>query len=166
MRNYGVLKAKVFNIKRDDDDKPHSELHVKVGKKEFRIAVNVRSSRGPEGQRLIEFLLDPDFSHPTLDAARLLPNGWNDLEDGQDDEASLDYVRSNLFRAEDMKPITHMAPGPNNDLFEYLEYVINRAMQDKSAVVYAFGERWGPKQGEDEIFKFKPSDGVHMIHMN
>lgn len=167
MKNYGVLKGKVVAFKRDADDEPHSELRVEVDDTSFRIAVNVRSSRGPEHKRLVEYLILHDLKHPVVDQARNLPTGWNDLTDGTQDGAAIDYIRSNMFRATDMKPIAHLTPGPNNDLFEHLEDLVQRAIDQNDAVLYAFGERWGPEQGkEDNFFHFVPGNGVHLIHMN
>jgi uncharacterized protein YukJ len=167
MKNYGVLKGKPIQYKRDSDADPHSEVFVKVGSENFRIAINVRSSRGPLKKRLIEYLIVRDIQHPILDRARELPAGWNDLKDGVKDGAAIDYIRSNIFRATDMKPVPDLAPGPNNDLFEFVEDLLERAIQDDGSVVYAFGERWGPEIGKpDEYFKFAPGNGVHLIHMN
>lgn len=167
MKNYGVLKGKAIQYKRDDDDSPHSELLMNVAGKSFRIAINVRSSRGPFHKRLIEYLIIHDIEHPSVDRARQLSTGWNDLKDGVKDDAAIDYIRSNIFRATDMKPITHFASGPNNDLFEHVEDLLQRAINDDSAVVYAFGERWGPEdEKKDAYFDFLPGNGVHLIHMN
>ena len=164
---YGVLKGKAVDFKRDDDDKPHSELLMDVAGEKYRIAINVRSSRGPQHKRLVEYFIKDDLQHPVVDRARALPSGWNDLTDGVSDEAAIDYIRSNLFRATDMKPIAHLIPGPNNDLFEFVETLVTRAIEDEEAVVYAFGERWGPEHGEeDAYFGFEPGNGVHLIHMN
>jgi uncharacterized protein YukJ len=167
MKNYGVLKGTALEYKRDDDQDPHSELMMDVAGVKYRIAINVRSSRGPVQKRLIEYLIVHDIKHPIVDRARELPNGWNDLKDGVKDESSIDYIRSNIFRATDMKPVTHLAPGPNNDLFEYVEDFLQRAITEKGAMVYAFGEKWGPEADkEDQYFKFLPGNGVHLIHMN
>lgn len=167
MKNYGVLKGKAVQYTRDDDDSPHSELLMDVKGVSFRIAVNVRSSRGPVHKRLVEYLIMHDIRHPVVDRARELPVGWNDLTDGVQDDAAIDYIRSNIFRATDMKPITHLAPGPNNDLFEHVEDLFQRAITDDDAIVYAFGERWGPESGKkDAYFGFVPGNGVHLIHMN
>jgi uncharacterized protein YukJ len=167
MKNYGVLKGKAVDYKRDSDDDPHSEVFIKVGSENFRIAINVRSSRGPVNNRLVEYIILQDVHHPIIDCARELPEGWNDLEDGIKDGAAIDYIRSNLFRATDMKPITHLAPGPNNDLFEHVEDLLQRAIDDEGVVVYAFGERWGPENRiKDAYFDFLPGNGVHLIHMN
>jgi uncharacterized protein YukJ len=82
------------------------------------------------------------------------------------DGAAIDYIRSNIFRATDMKPIVHLAPGPNNDLFERVEDLLQRAIEEDGAVVYAFGERFGPEPQQDKYFGFKPGNGAHLIHMN
>lgn len=167
MRNYGVLRGTAVQYERDNDQDPHSELLMNVEGVSFRIAINVRSSRGPVQKRLIEYLIMHDIKHPVVDRARELPTGWNDLKDGVKDGAAIDYIRSNIFRATDMKPITHLAPGQNNDLFEHVEDLLQRAINEDGAVVYAFGERWGPEQGKrDNYFDFEPGNGVHLIHMN
>jgi uncharacterized protein YukJ len=167
MKNYGVLKGKAIAYKRDNDADPHSELLMDVEGKSFRIAINVRSSRGPVQSRLIEYLIIHDIKHTVVNHARNLPFGWNSLEDGVNDGAAIDYIRSNMFRATDMKPITHFAPGPNNDLFEHVEDLLQRAIAENDAIVYAFGEKWGPENDKkDQYFGFLPGNGVHLIHMN
>jgi uncharacterized protein YukJ len=167
MKNYGVLIGKALEYVRDDDESPHSELLMEVGGVKYRIAINVRSSRGPVNKRLIEYVILNDFQHPVVDRARQLKAGWNDLKDGKDDGAAIDYIRSNIFRATDMKPIVDTQPGPNNDLFEKVEDLLQRAIDEDGAIVYAFGEKWGPEdQKEDQYFKFLPGNGVHLIHMN
>jgi hypothetical protein len=65
-----------------------------------------------------------------------------------------------------MTPLPVNAPGPNNDLNEKLDQVVQRAMSDEHALVYAFGQRWGPESKADNYFGFKPGNGIHDIHMN
>jgi uncharacterized protein YukJ len=167
MNNYGVLKGSAVAYKRDNDDDPHSELLLNVDGVSYRVAINVRSSRGPIQKRLIEYLILHDLNHPIVDRARALPQGWNELSPGSTNSPAIDYIRSNLFRATEMRPIVHTRPGPNNDLFERVEDLLQRAIDDDDAVVYAFGERWGPElTRKDEYFFFKPGNGVHLIHMN
>jgi hypothetical protein len=44
---------------------------------------------------------------------------------------------------------------------------VQLALADEDALVYAFGERWGPEpQTKDKIFGFLPGNGIHDIHMN
>ena len=41
------------------------------------------------------------------------------------------------------------------------------AIAEEEALVYAFGQRWGPEDGlRDKIFGFLPGNGIHDIHMN
>ena len=70
MKNYGVLKGKAVDYKRDNDADPHSELLMDVDGMRFRIAINVRSSRGPIHTRLIEYLIIHDIRHLIVDHAR------------------------------------------------------------------------------------------------
>jgi hypothetical protein len=43
---------------------------------------------------------------------------------------------------------------------------VQRAMADERAMIYAFGETWGPEQKADKYFGFKPGQGIHDIHFN
>ena len=44
---------------------------------------------------------------------------------------------------------------------------MQRAVADENALVYAFGERWGPEPAtKDKYFGFLPGNGIHDIHMN
>jgi len=166
MKNYGVLKGLAKDFKRDDDNDPHSELLMHANDVPHRIAINVRSSRGPASQRLVEYLILEDVRHPLLDHARTLPPGWTDLRGQGQITRGVDFIRSNLFRAEDMTPIVHTAPGPGNDLFEKVEDLFERAIS-ANATVYSYGEKWGPEATKaDQYFNFIPGNGVHLIHMN
>ena len=66
MKNYGVLKGRAVRFTRDDDSSPHAELLMDASGVKFRIAINVRSSRGPQHQRLVEYLIANDFKHPSF----------------------------------------------------------------------------------------------------
>lgn len=160
--SYGVLKGRISAFCRDDDADPHSELLMVACDEKNRIAINVRSSRGPTAQRLVEFVLLDDVHHPVIDHVRSLKEGWTELHGNQ----GVDYIRNNMFRAEDMRPLIHTQPGPDNDLFEKVEALAQHA-KSSGAMVYAFGQKWGPEPTRpDQYFKFVPGNGTHMIHMN
>jgi hypothetical protein len=58
-------------------------------------------------------------------------------------------------------------PGPDNDLNEKIDYHVQTALVEEDAMIYAFGERWGPEPHvRDKYFGFKPGNGIHDIHMN
>ena len=80
---------------------------------------------------------------------------------------ALDFIRGNLFDPQHMRLLPHTLPGADNDLNEKVDAVIERAISDEGATIYAFGERWGPEPAtKDKIFGFLPGNGVHDIHMN
>ena len=58
-------------------------------------------------------------------------------------------------------------PRPDNDLNEKIGMYIQRAMADEEAMIFAFGEPWGPEANKrDNYFGFLPGRGIHDIHMN
>jgi hypothetical protein len=66
-----------------------------------------------------------------------------------------------------MRILPFNVPGIDNDLNEKIHGVMQRAVADEEALVYAFGERWGPEQNKkDKYFGFLPGNGIHDIHMN
>ena len=80
---------------------------------------------------------------------------------------AFDYIRGNLFDPQHMQALPHDVLGPDNDLNEKIDHHVRRAMNDGDAIVYAFGEKWGPEHSrKDKYFGFKPGYGIHDIHMN
>lgn len=94
-----------------------------------------------------------------------LDGGFHKLET-QPGGMALDFIRGNLFRPENMKPLPPDVPGPNNDLKELIDLYIQRAIQSEDSILYAFGAPWGPEQSPDKYFRFRPGRGIHDIHMN
>ena len=65
-----------------------------------------------------------------------------------------------------MRALPPDVAGPDNDLADVLDHYVQRAIAEPDALVYAFGERWGPESVRDKVFGFRPGNGVHDIHMN
>jgi uncharacterized protein YukJ len=128
----------------------------------YRIAVNVTSQMAPSE---LQFLVDSRFDHPFLAELIEKPLGWLPLP-SKPGGIALDFIRGNLFDPRDMRVLPLSAPGPDNDLNEKIDQFVQRAMADEDALVYAFGQRWGPENKTDKIFGFMPGNGVHDIHMN
>ena len=81
---------------------------------------------------------------------------------------ALDFIRGNLFdRERHAAAAARTCPGFDNDLNDKIDRVMQRAVSDETALVYAFGERWGPEPAvKDKYFGFLPGNGIHDIHMN
>jgi uncharacterized protein YukJ len=105
------------------------------------------------------------FIHPLTDALFALAPGFHRLPN-RPGGGAIDYIRSNLFDFEKVIALPHHLPGMDNDLSDLLESRVNRALADPEAMIYAFGERWGPESQRDQVFGFTPGNGVHDIHMN
>lgn len=160
---YGVLKCKAIDRRLGTNQNTHYQIHVSTNNENFRIAVNVKSQLNPS--ELLYCTIE-HFQHVMTTDLPALPFGFTPLASKPDGQA-LDYIRSNLFDRRDMVPLAFDIPGRDNDLNEKLDFYIRRAMETDDAILYAFGERWGPEHGkEDKIFGFEPGNGIHNIHMN
>jgi uncharacterized protein YukJ len=141
----------------------HYQIHLVDDTTDYRIAVNVKSQLSPSE---LEYLIDSHFQHSITATLPDLPLGFT-LLDPKPGGLALDFIRGNLFDRNQMQPLPFDVPGPNNDLNEAIDTHMQLALADEDALVYAFGERWGPEpQTKDKIFGFLPGNGIHDIHMN
>jgi len=164
LRSYGALAGQVVDRRAEGGtDSPHYQIRVRGGDVDFRVAVNVLSQQEPSE---LLYVADEAFDHPLVQQLPALPDGFTSLP-SQPGGLALDIIRGNLFDRQAMRPVPATAPGPDNDLADFLGHFVERAMADPAARLYAFGQRWGPEPGTpDQIFGFSPGNGVHDIHMN
>lgn len=164
LKAYGVLKGRAISRRLGSGSSPHYQIRIvdEIGT-HYRIAINVKSQLAPSE---LMYYVKPFFIHPLTDIVSILPSGFSRLPSNSSSGA-LDLIRGNLMPPEMMTPLPHDLPGPDNDLNDKLDQIVQRAMADEEALVYAFGERWGPEaEKADKYFGFVPGNGIHDIHMN
>ncbi|WP_413990342.1 DUF2278 family protein [Labrys okinawensis] len=162
LKGYSVLKGRPINNRLATGKSPHYQVLVSENGTLHRIAINVRSQDGSE----VEFLVRSRFEHPITERLRALDIGLHPAR-SKPDGIALDYIRENLMQPWELKPLPSSAAGPDNDLNEKIDAYVQRAMADEDAMIYAFGQTWGPERNKaDQYFGFKPGAGIHDIHMN
>lgn len=159
---YGVWKGRALQRRPGLGLSPHFQILCRDHDVPYRVAVNVRSRFRPFD---LLYLVDSRFVHPICEKIELLPVGFTRLRHAFGDPA-LDYIRGNLFERSRMRPLPFDLPGPNNDLNERIDEHIARAIRDPDAWLYAFGEQWPSENRRDNCFGFRPTNGVHDVHMN
>ena len=163
LKNYGVLKGRPIARRVATGASPHYQVHLIDDSEDYRIAINVKSQKSPSE---LLYLIVENYTHPLVDEMKELPAGFTSLE-SRPGGLALDYIRANLFKPELMAPLPFDVPGLDNDLNEKIDFHVQRALAEEDAMVYAFGERWGPEpDSRDQYFGFKPGNGIHDIHMN
>jgi len=144
-------------------DAPHYQIRLRAAGVEYRAAVNVRSQERPP--ELLYLAVD-NFAHPILERLAALADGFTELASDASG-AALDYIRGNLFQRELMRPVPTAEPGPENDLGDFLDHYVQKALGDAGARAYVFGQGWGPEPTtKDKVFGFLPGNGLHDVHMN
>jgi len=160
---YGVCKARPISRRLATGGSPHYQIElVDEAGVHYRVAVNVKSQLAPSD---LMFHVDPNFVHPITAIVEGKASGFTPLA-SQPESGAMDFIRGNLFQPTAMIKIPALADGPDNDLNEKLDQVVQRAMADGDSLVYAFGQRWGPETKADQYFGFIPGNGIHDIHMN
>ncbi|MGW7384944.1 DUF2278 family protein [Streptomyces sp. NPDC054794] len=165
LKTYGVLITRAVDTRREGAvDTPHYQIHLTDDTgTHYRASVNVLSQQRPAD---LLYLVDEDFQHPLTTRLEGLPSGWNTLPSGPGGP-NLDFVRGNLFDPGKMRTLPPDVSGPDNDLADLLDHYVRRAVDDRDARMYVFGERFGPEpKVKDKVFGFLPGNGVHDIHMN
>jgi uncharacterized protein YukJ len=163
LKRYGVLKGKAVDSMLGKGEKPHYQVLIKDQKgNKYRIAINIKSQAYPSE---VLYFVGEDFNSEDLTQLPDLEFGFTSINNNKPD-IGLDYVRGNLFDPTKMIPLPADRKGPNNDLNDKLHHYLEQAIE-KEAIIYAFGERWGPeKNNPDKYFDFSPGNGIHDIHMN
>lgn len=164
LKKYGVLKGTVAGHLRDADD-DHYQILVHAGATVHRIASNVKSS-APNAPSIVLFQMATALPADFKQGLRALAAGFKALP-SRPGGLAIDYVRGGLVKPGLMQPVPPDAPGADNDLKDKLEAAVVKAMNESGALVYAFGQKWGPEaKKRDKYFKFLPGNGIHDIHMN
>lgn len=162
LENYGVLKGVAKQLALDGDASPHIELLLEAHSVKYRVAINVRSKTAPHD--LLYLKRDP-FFHSISNKLLQLPMGFTNIRE-EYSHLALDYVRGALLAREEMEVAPFTRVGPFNDLRDYIESMVQAAIDNPSVYFYAFGESWGPSAARDKYFGFSPGRGIHDIHMN
>ena len=168
-RRYGALRGKIVATgeERNDTQSPHYQIMVVADGQPWRVAVNVKSTdRGKAADSsFVLYRVVEDFRHPMLETLKAFEDGFSPIAAGAENDG-LDYIRGNLFDPKDLRLLPPDEPGDGNDLNDVIDAHIERVKDDPDAVLFAFGQPWGPEDSPDKTFHFKPNRGVHDIHMN
>ncbi|HET8755392.1 MAG TPA: YukJ family protein [Solirubrobacteraceae bacterium] len=161
LKKYGLLVARAIERRREGGtDSPHHQIRLADGVgATYRAAVNVLSQESPSE---LLYFVDDDLEHPITGTLAGLQPGWHALGP----RGGLDFIRGNLLERSQMRALPPDVSGPDNDLADMLDHYVQRAIDEPGALVYAFGEPWGPESARDKVFGFRPGNGVHDIHMN
>jgi uncharacterized protein YukJ len=162
IKNYGLLKGKAIDVREGGGQNPHYQVHLADDEFSYRIAINIQSALSPSE---LEYIIVDNFNHPIIPLIEELPLGFTPI-DSKPGSMALDFIRGNLFDRKLMKILPPNLPGPDNDLNDKIQRIMQRAMANEDALIYAFGERWGPEPKKDKYFAFTPGNGIHDIHMN
>jgi uncharacterized protein YukJ len=164
LKHYGVLRGQAVDARRESGEAtPHYQVHIVAGGVHHHIAVSVRSQAAPSE---LLFLVNDNFLHPIVARLPGLRPGFTPVPP-KPGGLALDFIRGNLFDRRRMRLLGSDLAGPDNDLSDRIEHFVQRAMREPQSSVYAFGAQWGPDSTRpDQIFGFKPSNGMHDIHMN
>ena len=159
LAGYGVLKGRPVETMFEEKG-GHLQILIEAKGEKYRIALNVRSTALPPE---LKYSIFKNFSHPITSLLGTLEEGIT-LKD-TDSNIGLDYIRGNLLDYRKMVKAHHIDE-KDNELADFIQLYIEKAIIQKDAMIYAFGQTWGGQDKADIYFGFKPGQGIHDIHMN
>lgn len=160
LAKYGVLKGKLQKTVMEPKG-GHLEILVVAENEPYRIALNVRSMAIPPE---LKYSVFKNFNHPITKRLEQLKEGIT-LKDAEHPDVGLDYIRGNLLDYRRMVT-AHNIKDKDNELADFIQLYIDKALSHGDAEVYAFGQTWGGEDKADPYFGFNPGQGIHDIHMN
>ncbi|PEQ61062.1 YukJ family protein [Bacillus cereus] len=164
VNHYGVLKGVAIEREEERQDKksPHYQI-LMIGEEnvKYRIAVNAQSL---EEQPELLYLVDESFDASAITILPTMDNGFTPIDENNK-EIALDYLRSGLFNPSRMQTLPSSLEGENNDLQDLFNKYIPKAINEE-ATIYIYGSKFGPEKQVDKVFHFKPTNGMHNVHMN
>ena len=165
IKDYGVLKCKAIDRQIASAKSEHFQILTNKDNNPHRIAINTKSNEAPSQ---VLYFADDNFHHAITDAIlhKNLKDGFTPLV-SEAGGIALDFIRQNLFDTNEMVPLPSRSPGDDDDLNDKLDFFVQQAIQDPSAVIYAFGQHWVDADKPDRYFpEIDPSTGIHDIHLN
>lgn len=156
--NYSLLVGRVLDHRPAPAAGTHGQILVSDDGELHRVSIGVRAAAAGLDYAVVE-----RFAHPLTAALSALPPGLHRPE-RRPSGLALDYIRGNLVTPTALRP-PPAAAGRDDDLAHRVDHYLRRAMTEE-ALVYAFGEAWGPEPRRDRHFGFTPGRGLRDLHMN
>ena len=160
MSYFSILIGQVAAYSLDTYGTRHAELLIFCQGQPYRASINIWSKRPPHR---LKYGFRAKMRHPML---RLLYQQREGFYTGLP-KLKLDYRKQGMIHQRSMGVLPDTQHGPRNDL---LDMILPRMRQliaePKRYKLVLFGDRWGPEPRTDWYFDFKPSSGLHNIHMN
>ncbi|MBS1530080.1 MAG: DUF2278 family protein, partial [Bacteroidetes bacterium] len=187
--NYGLLRGKIVNDLPYQHGTDHFQIEVNGAGKMYRIAIDVysqfaatstathfrhgKNNQPLETDRMVMFLIDTNYNHEITAKMLEAGQGFTPKSD-LPDELHLDYLRYDPPLV-DVSKMEVLPPKDQNgqhlDLNDDISPWVEKAKNDNTAEVFAFGSGWddnapGAQPDHNHYFDPEPTLGIHDIHMN
>lgn len=161
IQRYSVLKGKPKAISAAKPNDPHLGILVEAGGVQHRVAINIRSGQPPYA---VLYKIVSDWENQRTAALAALPQGR--VRIAEQPSLALDYIRGQLVTEREMEVAPFGVDHPRNGLREGLVPLLEKAIATGTIDLYAIGQAWENEAEPDEVFGFKPGNGIHNLHLN
>jgi len=163
---YGVIRGRPVRteVVEPGGDAPHYHvlLHSADGQA-FDAAIDIYAREGAE----VLFLVEPSFTPPEPEAWLALPTAATTIGAAGPGGLGIDYLRQSLVTRARMSLLPVDPTTVGSTLEGPVANLVDRAIADPSAEVFAFGKLYAAGQsGPNPAFGFRPDNGIHDIHLN
>ncbi|KAK4617693.1 hypothetical protein CLAFUW4_12413 [Fulvia fulva] len=158
-KSYGVWVANPVSYSaqtpKQDSKSPHITLNFTDGSNGGEAEINVKST--DKDTRLV-YWVNQQSSHPITKSLANLDLGPRTLGSANNSDLALDFQRTQpaLLHIDKGQVLDSYEKGPNNDILEKLEPILDQAIKEK-ATMYLYGQSYHDSDGQS---------GIHDFHMN
>lgn len=163
---YGFIKGRAVagGVKppKSGHGQSHYHIHIKADQGgDFDVAVNILSVDNSE----VLYFVDHGFLPDKAKELMALPHGFHVAQGPNGNGLGLDFVAQDLVKKDEMQLLPKGIEEGEGDLHDEIDDVVQRAITDATAEIYAFGKGFA-NDATNPFYGFRPDIGIHDIHMN
>lgn len=144
--SYGVWRGTATKWEPTQQDNDHGHITFTDGTSDtLDCAVDVKS-KDSDSRIVFWDVVSFDESHPLAAKLAELPEGYQAITNHTSEGLGLDYLKDALVNVKQGRILSYQKSGPNNDILDFLNPIINAAVSQK-ADMYLYGSKYSEGDG-------------------
>lgn len=144
---YGVWRGTATKWEPTQQDNDHGHITFTDGTSDdLDCAVDVKS-KDSDSRIVFWNVVSFDDSHPLAAKLANISEGYQAITDHTSNGLGLDYLKGNLVNAKQGRILSYQENGPNNDILDFLNPILNAAVSQK-ADMYLYGSKYDGSDGD------------------
>lgn len=146
IQRYGVWRGTATKWEPTQQDNDHGHITFADGESDsLDCAVDVKS-KDSDSRIVFWNVVSFDESHPLAAKLANIPRGYQAITNHASNGLGLDYLKGNLVNVKQGRLLDYKENGPNNDILDFLNPILNAAVSQK-VDMYLYGSQYAEGDG-------------------